>query len=55
VAATGVYEGADPMHVQEMLEAYPRDFDVEARKLAATIEVVEDCANACTQCADACV
>ena len=43
------------MHVQEMLDAYPRDFNVDHRTLAATIEVLDDCANACTQCADACL
>jgi hypothetical protein len=43
------------MHTQQMLDAYPRDFGVDAATLAATIEVLDDCANACTQCADACL
>jgi hypothetical protein len=38
-----------------MLEAYPRGIDVDGTKLVAAIEALEDCANACTQCADACL
>lgn len=43
------------MHAQEMLDAYPRDFDVDRDRLVAAIEALEDCANTCTQCADACL
>jgi len=40
---------------QEMLETYPRAFNVDAGVLAATIEALTECANTCTQCADACL
>ncbi len=42
-------------HAQAMLDTYPRDFNVDARQLADTIETLIDCANTCTQCADACL
>jgi hypothetical protein len=40
---------------QEMLETHPRDFNVDPTLLARTIDVLEECANSCTQCADACL
>lgn len=40
---------------QEMLETYPRSFNVDADLLARTIEALVECANTCTQCADACL
>jgi hypothetical protein len=43
------------VHAQEMLNAYPRDFNVDSARLVAAIEALEDCANTCTQCADACL
>jgi hypothetical protein len=39
----------------EMLKTYPRTFKVEASRLAEAIEVLIECANTCTQCADACL
>lgn len=42
-------------HAQEMLDTYPRDFEVDANQLAQAIETLIDCANTCTQCADACM
>lgn len=39
----------------EMLETYPRTFNVDSGVLAATIEALVECANTCTQCADACL
>lgn len=42
-------------HAQEMLETYPRDFNVDQGRLAAAIEMLVDCANTCVQCADACL
>ena len=39
----------------QMLEAYPRSFNVEASLLAEAIEALIECANTCTQCADACL
>jgi len=38
-----------------MLDTYPRDFNVDAHQLAATIDMLLDCANTCTQCADSCL
>jgi hypothetical protein len=40
---------------REMLETYPRDFNVDVALLAGAIETLEACANTCTQCADACL
>ena len=39
----------------EMLETYPRTFNVDRGVLAAAIEALVECANTCTQCADACL
>jgi hypothetical protein len=39
----------------EMLETYPRTFNLDADPLAAAIETLVECANTCTQCADACL
>lgn len=43
------------MHVKQMIDAYPRDFNVDPALLSRTIEMLDDCANTCTQCADACL
>jgi hypothetical protein len=40
---------------REMLETYPRDFNVDSAVLARAIEALAECANTCTQCADACM
>jgi hypothetical protein len=40
---------------REMLDTYPRDYNVDTQKLVACIDACNDCANACTQCADACL
>ena len=42
-------------HARSMLDTYPRTFNVDAAQLAATIDALVDCANTCTQCADACL
>jgi len=42
-------------HAQAMLDTYPRTFNVDAAQLAEAIEALIDCANTCTQCADACL
>lgn len=42
-------------HAQAMLDTYPRSFNVDAGQLANAIETLIDCANTCTQCADACM
>jgi hypothetical protein len=40
---------------RQMLDTYPRDFNVDAGLLAAAIDALTDCAQACTACADACL
>jgi hypothetical protein len=42
-------------NAQAMLDTYPRTFNVDAGLLASTIDALLDCANTCTQCADACL
>jgi len=39
-------------YARQLLDTYPRSFDVDAGVLAATIDAVNDCAQACTSCAD---
>lgn len=40
---------------EEMLNTYPRSFNLDAGLLARTIEALVECANTSTQCADACL
>jgi len=40
-------------YAKQMLDAYPRRFDVDAALLAATIDALNDCAQACTADIDA--
>jgi hypothetical protein len=42
-------------NAQAMLDTYPRSFNVDAGLLARAIESLVECANTCTQCADACL
>ena len=42
-------------HAQAMIDTYPRSFNLDPSQLAETIELLIDCANTCTQCADACL
>jgi hypothetical protein len=42
-------------HAQAMLDSYPKTFNLDATQLAEAIEMLIDCANTCTQCADACL
>ena len=42
-------------YAKQMLDTYPRDFSVDAQVLAATIDALSDCAQACTACADGCL
>jgi hypothetical protein len=42
-------------YAKQLLDTYPRDFNVDAGLLAATIEALSDCAQACTACADDCL
>ena len=38
-----------------MLETYPAEINLDRRKLAAAIDAVIACSEACTACADACL
>ena len=40
-------------YARKMLDTYPRDFNVDAGVLAATIDSLNDCAQACSADADA--
>jgi hypothetical protein len=42
-------------YAKQMLDTYPRDFNLDAGRLAAAIDALYDCAQACTACADACL
>ena len=42
-------------YADQMLEAYPRDFNVDKNVLARCIEACFDCGQACTACADDCL
>jgi hypothetical protein len=42
-------------YAKQMLDTYPRDFNLDAGTLAATIDALSDCAQACTACADDCL
>lgn len=42
-------------NAQEMLDTYPRSFNLDAGSLARAIEAMTGCASTCTQCADACL
>jgi hypothetical protein len=42
-------------YAKQMLDTYPRDFNLDASVLAATIDALSDCAQACTACADDCL
>jgi hypothetical protein len=39
-------------YASQLLESYPRTFNVDAGMLAATIDALTDCAQACTADAD---
>ncbi|SCL56209.1 four-helix bundle copper-binding protein [Micromonospora chersina] len=38
-----------------MLDTYPKSINLDRAKLAATIDALRSCAQACTACADACL
>ena len=42
-------------YAKQLLDTYPRDFNIDAGALAATIEALSDCEQACTACADDCL
>jgi hypothetical protein len=39
-------------YARQLLDTYPRSFNLDAGVLAATTDAVSDCAQACTGCAD---
>jgi Domain of Unknown Function (DUF326) len=39
-------------YARQLLDTYPRTFNVDAEVLAGTTDAVNDCAQACTGCAD---
>src|SRR5690348_3427499 len=41
-------KGGAMSYAKALLDTYPRTFDVDAAVLAATIEALNDCAQACT-------
>ena len=43
------------MKTAEMLQTYPAEINFDREVLARAIDVVEECAQACTACADACL
>jgi hypothetical protein len=42
-------------YAKQLLDTYPRSFNVDAEVLARTIQALSDCAQACTACADDCL
>jgi hypothetical protein len=40
-------------YARQLLDTYPRSFNLDAGVRAATTDAVNDCAQACTSCADA--
>jgi len=38
-----------------MLDAYPQEIELDRGRLAEVIDTLNDCAEACTSCADACL
>jgi Domain of Unknown Function (DUF326) len=42
-------------YARQMLDTYPRDFNLDAGLLATAIDALSDCAQACTACADDCL
>lgn len=42
-------------YAKQMLDTYPRTFNVDAALLTEATEALLDCAQSCTACADACL
>jgi len=42
-------------YARQLLDTYPRDVNLDADLLAATIDALSDCTQACTACADDCL
>jgi hypothetical protein len=42
-------------YARQLLDTYPHDSNLDAQVLAATIDALSDCAQACTACADDCL
>src|SRR5215472_18814848 len=45
-------KGGTMSYASQLLDTYPRTFNVDARVLAATIDALNDCAQACTADSD---
>lgn len=43
------------MSAMTMMDTYPAEINLDRSKLAATIDALIECAEACTACADACL
>jgi hypothetical protein len=43
------------MRAQQMLDTYPKSINLDRTLIARCIEVLVDCSQACTACADACL
>ncbi len=48
-------EELDVSYAKQMLDTYPRSFNLDAGLLAAAIDALADCGQACDACADACL
>ncbi|MEU4474198.1 four-helix bundle copper-binding protein [Micromonospora sp. NPDC023888] len=44
-----------PSTTMRMLETYPKSINLDRATLAATIDALNNCAQVCTACADACL
>lgn len=55
MSATDDDEEATMATARQMLDTYPRSFNVDADVLTRAIEAIVECGNTCTQCADACL
>jgi hypothetical protein len=42
-------------YAKQMLDTYPKSFNLDADLLAGALDALSDCAQACTACADACL
>lgn len=43
------------MPVREMIDTYPAEIDLDRGLIAEAVQVLNECAQACTACADACL
>jgi Domain of Unknown Function (DUF326) len=55
VLSTWLKEVPAMSYAKQLLDTYPRDFNLDANLLAGAIDALSDCAQACTACADDCL